>query len=140
MTDASQVGQTELLQTIAQSMQGMSTAIQELNKNVKTINTSNVERDKILKRLNDNDKQKAEAAKTTAQIATANNITDPNQVELLGRIVDEKNAPLNEKIEKQNEKLDIFTATFNITIPKTTQTIRSGTSCKEEAIKYIDMQ
>ena len=133
MTDASQVGQTELLRTIAQSIQGMSTAIQELNKNVKTINTSNVERDKILKRLNDNDKQKAEAAKTTAQIATANNITDPNHVELLNKIVENRVTPLE-------KKLDIFTATFNTVTPKTTQTIRSGTSCKEEEIAYIDMQ
>ena len=103
MTDASQVGQTELLQAIAQSMQGMSTAIQELSKNVKTINTSNVERDKILKRLDDNDKQKDDVAKTTARIATANNITDPNRKADLKEMIEENNRefvyPLKNKVE-----------------------------------------
>ena len=117
MTDASQVGQTELLQAIAQSMHGMNTAIQELNKTVK--------------RLDDNDKQRSDAAKTTAQIATANNITDPNQVALLKEIVKNEIKPLKETIST-------FTNTFTTIEPKTTISLRSGTSCKEEAIKYID--
>ena len=144
MTDASQVGQTELLQAIAQSMQGMSTAIQELSKNVKTINTSNVERDKILKRLDDNDKQKDDVAKTTARIATANNITDPNRKADLKEMIEENNRefvyPLKNKVETLENENSVFRSTFTTITPKTTQTIRSGTSCKEGEIEYIDMQ
>ena len=124
MTDTSQVGQTPLLEQMIQSIGGINKTLQELSKTVK--------------RLDEKDKQKDEASKTTAQIIRENNIKDPNIVELLGSIVDEKNAPLNEKIEKQNEKFDTFTSTFNTVVPKTTQTIKSGTSCKEEDIKYID--
>ena len=86
MTDASQVDQTALLQQMMQSMQGMSNAIQELNKTVK--------------RLDDNDKQKAETAKTASRIATANNITNPNQKADLKKMIEENNkevvAPLKE--------------------------------------------
>lgn len=131
MTDASQVNQT--LQAIAQSIQGMTTAIQELNKDAKKSNTAIQELNKTVKRLDDNDKQKAEAEKTTARIATANNITNPNQVALLKEIVENRVTPLE-------KKLDTFTNTFTTLKPKTTISLKSGTSCKEEEIAYINMQ
>ena len=128
MTDASQVDQTALLQQMMQSMQGMSNAIQELNKTVK--------------RLDDNDKQKAETAKTASRIATANNITNPNQKADLKKMIEENNkevvAPLKEDNRIFKEQINTFVSTFTTITPKTTETIRSGTSCKEEAIKYID--
>ena len=137
MTDTSQVGQTPLLEQMIESIGVINTTLQELSASNVKRDEKQLKTDKILEKLLQEKKQQAE----TAKIIKAANITDPGQIEAVKKLIaplDAKIEAQDTKIEKQNEKLDTFSSTFTTLVPKTTETIQSGTSCKEKAIKYID--